>query len=238
MDDPPIQDGDLDRATDREYAAICVPAVLAVGLGALGVVAFLAPPLVAVPLLAAVLGLAGLRRIRRSRGVLTGRRLALAGLALGVGLTLAAGGYHGWTWYEQYRTLRSLEADTHGVMDRIVAREWTEVFERIPPDSPQQRGGLDLFRRRLTGLFAGAGEPADRELRALQVLRTERDEAVAMAEVRLRLEERTLDFNLWYQPDATGRWQFVGISGRETFESVSRRGGRPPAPLPGPFSRG
>ncbi len=238
MDQPPIQDGDLDRATDREYAAISVPAVLAVGLAAVGVVAFLAPPLVAVPLLAAVMGLAALRRIRRSRGVLTGRRLALAGLTLGTGLTLAAGGYHGWTWYDEYRTLRSLAADTHAVMDRIVAREWTEVFKRIPPGTPQHKGGPDLFRRRLTGLFTGAGEPVDRQLRALQVLQTERDEAVAMAEVRLRLEQRTLDFNLWYQPDATGRWRFVGISGRETFESVSRRGGRPPAPLPGPFSRG
>jgi hypothetical protein len=238
MDDPPIEDTDLDRATDREYAAISVLAVLSVALAALGVLAFLAPPLVAVPALAAVLGLAAVRQIRRSRGVLTGLRLATAGLALGAGLTLASGGHHAWDWYGEYRTLTSLQSRTHEIIDQIVEREWAEVFARVPPDSSQHRGGLDLFRRRLTGLFAGAGDPAGRELRALQFLRTERDEAVALAEVRLRFEQRTLDFHVWFQPDAEGRWRFVGIGGRETFESASRRGGPAAPPLPGPFSRG
>ncbi|MFO8012183.1 MAG: hypothetical protein R6X20_02645 [Phycisphaerae bacterium] len=237
MDDPPIEDADLDRATDREYAAVSVLAVLGVALAALGVLAFLAPPLVAVPALAAVLGLAALRRIRRSRGVLTGTRLAATGLALGAGLTLAAGGYHAWDWYAEYRTLTSLQDRTREIMDRIVAREWAEAFAQVPPGSPQHKGGLDLFRRRLTGLFAGAGDPVGRELRALQFLRTERDEPVAMAEVRLRLEQRTLDFHVWFQPDAEGRWRFVGIGGRETFESASRRGGPAAPPLPGPFAR-
>jgi len=232
------KDADLDRATDREYAAVSVLAVVAVMLAALGVSALLAPPLVAVPVLAAVLGLAALRRIRRSRGVLTGRRLAMTALAVGAGLVLAAGGYHGWQWYGKYRTLTSLQAQTHTVMDRIAAREWTEAFEQISPESPQRKAGIDPFRQRLTGLFAGAGEPVGRKLRALQILRTEREEAVAMAEVRLRLQKRTLDFNLWYQPDGAGGWRFVGMGGRETFESASRRGGSPPPPLPGPFSRG
>jgi hypothetical protein len=238
MDDPRIEDADLDRATDREYAAISVLAVLGVVLAALGVLAFLAPPLVAVPALAAGLGLTAFRRIRRSRGVLTGARLALAGLALGGGLTLAAGGYHAWDWYSEYRTLKSLQTRTHAVMDQVVAREWAEVYEQIAPDSPQQKLGLDRFRRRLTGLFAGAGKPEDRQLRALQYLALERGEPVAMAEVRLRLEQRTLDFSVWYRPDETGRWQFMGIGGWETFESVSRRGGPPVPPLPGPWSRG
>ena len=238
MAEPPIKDADLDRATDREYAAVSVLAVLGVVLAALGVSAFLAPPLVVVPTLAAGLSVAALRRIRRSRGVLTGTRLAVTGLALGAGLALAAGGYHAWNWYGEYRTLKSLQARTHAITDQIVAREYAEVFEQIPAGSPQHKAGLNLFRARLTGLFTGAGDPVGHELRALQILRTEREEAVAMAEVRLRLEQRTLEFNLWYQPDEAGRWRFVGVSGRETFESASRRGGPPPPPLPGPFSRG
>ena len=238
MDDAPISEADLDRATDREYAAVSVLAVLGVVLAALGVLAFLAPPLVAAPALATVLSLAALRRIRRSRGVLTGGRLALAGLLLGAGLTLTAGGYHGWQWYGEYRTLTRLQARTHAITDQILARQYAEVFEQIAPDSRQHEAGLDLFRHRLAGLFAGAGEPVGRELRALQILRSERDEAIALAEIRVRLQQRTLDFNLWFQPDEAGRWQFMGVGGRETFESVSQRGGRGPAPLPGPFSRG
>jgi len=238
MDERPLDETDLDRAIDREYAAVSVLAILGVVLGALGVSAFLAPLLVAVPVLAAGLSLAALRRIRRSRGVLTGTRLAMTGLALGAGLALAAGGYHAWQWYGEHRTLASLKTRAHAIADQILARRWTEVFAQISPDSPQHEAGADLFRRRLTGLFAGAGDPVGRQLQALQILRTERKEAVAMAEVRLRLEQRTLDFYLWFQPDASGQWRFVGVSGRETFESASRRGSRPPPPLRGPFSRG
>jgi len=237
MDNPPIQDGDLDRATDREYAAVSVPAVFSVALAALGVVAFLAAVLVAVPALAAVLGLVALRRIRRSRGVLTGTRLASAGLALGLALTLAAGGYHGWQWYDEHRTLTSLQTRTHAIMDQIMDRRWAEVWDQVPTDSNQQPLGLDRFRRGMTALFAGAGEAGDRELRALQILPTERGELVAVAEVRVRFENRTLDFNVWFQPDDAGRWRFMGVGARETFASASRHGGPAAPSVPGAFSR-
>jgi len=238
MDEHPIEEADLDRATDREYAAVSVPAVVGVGLAALSVVAFLNEFLVAVPVLAVVVSLSALRRIRRSRGVLTGRRLALVGVVLAAGLTVAAVGYHAWQWYAEHRTLASLQARTRAITDQIVAREYAKVFAQISPESPQHEAGADLFCRRMTGLFAGAGDLVKRQLRALQILRTERAEAVAMAEVRLRLEQRTLDFHLWYQPDEGGRWRFVGVSGRETFESASRHGGPAAPPLRGPYSRG
>jgi hypothetical protein len=238
MTEPPIDEADLDRATDREYAAVSVPAVLGVVFAALGVVAFLAAPLVSVPILAAVLSAVALRRIRRSRGVLTGRRLALAGLALGLGLTLLAGGYHAWTWYGEYQTLETLKRRTHEVGDDLVARNYGTVFDRMPDGSPQRERGLDAFRAHLTRLFAGAGDPVGRSLRSLQILRTDRGEAIAAAELRLDLTQRTLEFQLWFRPDEEGRWQFIGVGGRETLESASRRGADPVAPMPGPYLRG
>ncbi len=237
MAERPSKDADLDRAIDAEYAAVSTPAVLGAVCGTLGVTAFLAPPLVAVPVLAIALSLVALRRIRRSRGVLTGGRLALVGLLLGIGLTLGAGGYHAWSWYKTYPTLEPLRRRTHAIMDEITGRRWQEAFERITPQSPQRQAGFDLFRDRLTGLFAGAGDPVQRDLRALQIFQVETGERVAMAQVWLHLEHRTLEFNLSFQADEEGNWQFVGVAGRETFESTSIRGRPEPPRLRGPFER-
>ena len=238
MTESPIPDAELDRATDPEYAAVSVTAVLGVVLAALSVVAFLARPLVAVPVLATVVSLAARRRIRRSHGVLTGRHLALAGLALGIGLTAASAGYHGWQWYDQQRTLHALREWADGIMDQVVAGKYKEVFDAMPADSPQRKAGFDLFRQRLGGLFAGAGAVRDRRLRSLQVLHAEGGLTVALAEVRLALRERELQFQVWFQPDAQGRWQFVGLGGRETLRSELERGTAGPEPLRGPFERG
>jgi len=248
MTEPPTQpvpaadeadlESELDRATDREYAAVSTHAVLGVAAAALGVVAFLAEPLVVVPLVATILSAWGLRRIRRSRGVLTGRRLALAGLGLGLALALGAGGYHAWRWFHLWRTLTALEAEAGAIVDEVAARRWVALFDRIAPDSPQRRMGADRFRERLVGLLAGAGEVQERLLRSLQVLRTERGEAVALADLVLRTEHRELEFQIWFQPDAEGRWRFIGLGARETFASAARRGTPPPRPLPGPFQRG
>jgi len=237
MTEPPVPESELDRATDTEYAAVCVLAVLGVVFGALSVLAFLAEPLVAIPILATVLSAVSLRRIRRSRGVLTGARLAVAGLVLGPGLALAAGGFHGWQWYSQYRTLRTIERRAHALTDQVLARQYREVFEQISDDSPQRRMGFNLFQKCLIGLVAGAGDPAKRELRLLQKLQTDRGRAIALADMWVRMEHRTLEFSLWFAPDEEGRWQFIGIGGRETFESASRRGSGQPPPLPGPFKR-
>jgi len=122
-------------------------------------------------------------------------------------------------------------------MDEIADGDWKDAFDRISPESPQRKAGLDLFRDRLTGLFAGAGKPVERQLRALQIFRVETGEQVAMAQVWLRLEHRTLEFNLSFQMDREGNWQFVGLGGRETFESTSIRGQPAPPPLRGPFER-
>ena len=237
MTECPIEDAELDRATDPEYAAVSVTAVLGVVLGALSVVAFLVWPLVAVPVLATAVSLAARRRIRRSHGVLTGRRLALAGLVLGLGLTAASAGYHGWQWYGQHRTLHALRDWTDRLLDQGVAGKYEEVFEQMPAGTPQRKGGIDLFRRRLDGLFAGAGAVRDRRLRSLQILQAEGGLTVALAEVRLALEQRELQFQVWFQPDAEGRWQFVGLGGRETFASALERDTPGPQPLLGPFER-
>jgi len=238
MTESPVPESELDRATDVEYAAISVPAVLGVVFGALSVLAFLAEPLVAIPILGAVLSAVGLRRIRRSRGVLTGTRLAVAGLVLGVGVTLAAGGYHGWRHYSQYRTLKAIEQRARSITTEILDREYRAVFDRIAEDSPQRRAGFDLFRERLVGLVGGAGDLVEQEMRLLQQLQTDRGQTIALANMVIRMEHRTLEADLWFTPNEEGQWEFIGMSARETFESASRRGGAPPPALHGPFKRG
>jgi len=238
MTDPPIRDSELDLATDPQYAAVSVTAVLGVALAVLSVVAFYVWPLVAVPVVAAGISLVGWRRIRRSHGALTGRRLALGGLALGLGIAAASGGYHAWLWYDEHRSLRTLNQWAETLMDQVLAKKYKDVFEQMPPESPQRKADFALFRDRLQGLFADAGAVRDRRLRALQILKTEDGVTVAMAEIRLTLEQRELQFRLWFQPGPDGRWQFVGMGGRETFRTAMEHDTPGPAPLLGPYERG
>jgi len=237
MTQPPIQDAELDRATDPEYAAVSVTAVLGVILAVLSVVAFLVWPLVVVPVLAVGVSLLARQRIRRSHGVLTGRRLALGGLALGLGMLVASGGYHGWRWLDERRSLGMLNVWANALMDQVLAKRYKDVFDQMPPDTPQRKQGFDFFRDRLNGLFADAGAVRGCRLRSLQLLKSE-GKAVALAEVDLSLEQRVLRFQLWFQPDAEGRWQFVGLGGRETLQSELNRGTPGPPPLFGPYERG
>ncbi|HUU11872.1 MAG TPA: hypothetical protein VM431_15210 [Phycisphaerae bacterium] len=234
----PIIDSDFDRATDPEYAAICPMAVVGLILGVLGVTALVAAPLVAVPVAAVVLSLVSLRRIGRSRGVLAGRKLALAGLALGIATAVLGGGYHGHAWLSERLTLRHLKTQALETIDDILADRYEKVFEKLPEKSDQRRAGLDAFRKGLSLLLEGAGDLVDRDLLSLQILSTDRGDIVAPAGMRVRLERRILEVNLWFRLREDGQWHLEGIGGQETFESVSTYAPKqgPPA-VPGPYER-
>jgi hypothetical protein len=236
--DAALRDGELDRATDMEYASVSTLAVLALVAGLAGVVAFWAPPLVGVPVLAAVLGGAALRQIGRSAGVLAGRKPAMAGLMLGVGLALAAGVYHGLAWWNETSTLGTLKARALAVTDDLAAGRYDEVFNQFPEDF--RRGvqqSPEEFRRRVGPLFEGAGPVVSRRLDSLLPLEAEGGVAVSPAEMTVEFEKRTLALSVWFQRRPSGEWDLVGIGGQETIESMTRHEGAPaPRPVPPPYT--
>jgi len=231
-------DKHLDRATDPEYAAVCPLAVVAVILAALGGVAFLKPPLVAIPIIAMVLGLAALRKIRKAQGVLVGRRLALTAVVVGAAVAAAGGGKHVIIWLNEQRTLEDLKTQAAEVIDDILAGRYETVFETLPDDTPQRKAGLDAFRRGLSGLLEGGGNLVERELMSLQILPTERRGLVAPADMRVTLERRILQITLWFRQEEDGGWRLAGVGGQETLESMTKHGDRDgPAEVPAPYER-
>jgi hypothetical protein len=243
-------DGQLDRATDAEYAAVSTAAVIGLALAVAGLVAFWAPSLAsawpvtcamtAVPLVGAVLSAASLRRIRRSRGVLTGGRLAAVGIAVGAAVTLGAASYHIHTYIIDLRTLRSLESRAYEVVDELLAGRYDTVYEMVPPEfRPYATGSAApseaQFRSHLEPLFKDAGEPLSRTLLALQIL-PQKDHLIAPAELHVELEHRALNVTIGFVLAPSGRWELVGVGGEETLASqLKSRSPTAPVEVPGPF---
>jgi len=235
----PISNDQLDRATDPEYAAVYPLAAVALIVAALGGAAFLAPPLVAVPVVAIVMGLAALRKIRKSQGVLAGRKLALAAVVVGIVMATGGGSGHLVVWLNEQRTLEDLKTQAAGTADDILAGRYEAVFEKLPDDSPQRKAGPEAFRKALSGLFEGGGNLVGRDLMSLQILPTERGVLVAPADMRVTLEARILQVTLWFRLEEDSGWELVGVGGQETLESIAKYGDDDTPPdVPAPYERG
>jgi len=235
----PISNDQLDRATDPEYAAVYPLAAVALIVAALGGAAFLAPPLVAVPVVAIVMGLAALRKIRKSQGVLAGRKLALAGLVFGIATAALGGGYHLSIYLGEQRTLEDLKTQAFETIDEILAGRYEKVFESLPDDSVQRKVGRESFCKVISRLFEGGGNLVERDLMTLQILPTERGVLVAPADMRVTLEARILQVTLWFRLEEDSGWELVGVGGQETLESIAKYGDDDTPPdVPAPYERG
>jgi hypothetical protein len=226
----PVTEAELDRATDPEYAAVSTGAVIGLLLGLAGFSSVLAVPFVAVPVLGLILCVAALRKIRRSRGVLTGRRLAIAGIVLGAAAAALGAGRHASLWLGERRMLGHLQAQALEIADDLLADRYDKVFERLPEDFRARDKGPEAFRKRFLPLLDGAGPLVRRDLLTLQVITNEKGETLAPAEVRVELEKRIVEVDLWFRLADDGRWELVGVGGEETFESVTRFGPQKPVP--------
>ena len=246
---PGLVDGELDRATDQEYAAISPMAVVGLVLAIVGITALLAPPLLAVPALGFILSLIALRRIRRSEGVLAGRGIAVAGIVIGLGLAILGGATHGNAWYQERTTLSDLRSRAFQIVDDLAAGQYEKVYRMMPTEwRAQQAAGVQEFRSRIGPLFEGAGPLVSRRLMSLQPLPIEEEKAkngkaaephfVAPAEMEVTLQHRILAVTLWFGQDPDGRWDLVGVAAEETLESQQKYPSQTvPAPVHGPYVR-
>jgi len=227
----------LDVATDPEYATISPTAVVGLLVSVAGVAAFWKWPLVAVPVVGFVLSLAAGRKIRRSEGVLAGRRLAAAGMAVGAIMAVTAAGYHALIWHSEQALYKDLAARAEAVVDEMLAGQYDKVYERMPEAwRRRQAAGPEAFRARLSPLLEGAGALVERHLASLQILPTEEGDLVAPAEMYVELERRLLTLTLWFQRTEAGRWELVGVGGEETFESAMKFSStKEPVAVPGPY---
>lgn len=225
-------DGVLDRATDAEYAAICGMAVVGLILSVVGAVALLAVPLLAVPVVGALVSLAAIRKIRRSEGVLTGKHVAIAGLAIGALMTAGVGVYHLQNWYAQRQMLGMVKDQAYDVIDELLAGQYAEVLARMPEDfrKRQAPGGPEELKNNLAPLLKGGGAVVNRQLLTLMPVRSKEGHLLAPAQMRVDLEKRVLEFTLWFMRTEADTWELVGIAGTETVESVIKNGtpGTPP----------
>ena len=232
----------LDRATDPEYAAVSSAAAIGLVIAVLGVWPLLlisndwveppssVPDLVvslvifaATPLVGLIIGLLAYRQIRRSHGVLTGTRLALAGVALGATLALVWSSWLVYKWRENDRILRKLETTAYRITDELIAGRYDDVYQKLPEERrKRQPGESRLFRSRMEQLFGGAGAVTDRRLISLRLVPTEQGTYVAPAEMRIDLERRILQFSLTLGLEPGGKWALVGFGGGPTFESMMK----------------
>jgi hypothetical protein len=220
-----LLDGQLDRAIDPEYAAISTMAVVALGTSIAGAAAFLGAPLVAVPLLGLVIGLAALRKIRRSQGVLAGRGVALAAVLVGGAVAAGAAAYHVQAYLRTQAMLQSLETRAYAVVDDLAAGQYQKVYEMMPEQFRRRQGaGVDAFRGRMEPSFKGAGPLVRRTLLSLQVIQSEDGTVVAPALMRMEFERRYLDMSVYFLEAAPGRWDIVGVAAEETFDSQAKFG--------------
>lgn len=216
-------DASLDRATDPEYAAICPLAVVGLIASVLGVSAFVAAPLVAGPVAGLVVSAWAWRRIGRSRGVLTGRRLAAAGMAVGAVLALGSAGWHTASWQRERAELEDLKSQALDVADRLLEGRYDEVYELIPaPLRERQAASAELFRLGASLLLEGAGPVVDRSLTSLRIVEREDGQVQVPAVIRVRLERRIVDLTLVFAPGEEGGWDLTVMRGNETFESIAR----------------
>ncbi|HET6441142.1 MAG TPA: DUF4190 domain-containing protein [Phycisphaerae bacterium] len=230
----------LDRATDPEYAAVSSAAAVSLVIAVLGIWPLLlisndwveppssVPDLVvslaifaATPLVGLVIGLLAYRQIRRSHGVLTGTRLALAGVAVGAGLMLVWSGWLVYQWRQNDRILHELEATAYRIIDELIQGRYDDVYQRLPVERrKRQPGGSRLFRARMAQLFEGAGAVTDRRLMSLRLVPTEQGAYVAPAEMRVDLERRILQISLLLGLGPEEKWELVDLRGGPTFESM------------------
>jgi hypothetical protein len=222
-ENPELLDGKLDRAIDAEYAAISTPAVLGLILSIAGASAILVVPLIALPVLGLILGIVADRKIRRSQGVLTGRPIAIAAIAIGAILTVAAGARHASDWLHEREVLTGLETRAYAVVDDCLAERYQKVYETMPEEFRKlQAAGPNQFRARLAPLLRNGGAVVNRSLMSLQIARNPDGTVIAPAEMRVELERRYLDMTIWFKQTPDGNWDLVGVAGQETFDSLSK----------------
>ena len=224
----PLLDGQLDRAIDPQYASISTMAVLGLLFSLAGLAGFFVIPLVALAAIGLVMSLAAARQIRRSAGVLTGRRLAMAGIAVGAVVAAGAASWHTYEWWTIRQVLTALEARSYEVVDDIIAGRYEKVYSEMPEEfRARQAVGPKEFGDRLGPVFKGAGKILGRTVLSLPppIPMTEGGSLVR-AQVRVELDRRLLDVAvIWYQPAGAARWDLVGVGGGETMESMAKYGG-------------
>ncbi|MBM4019442.1 MAG: hypothetical protein FJ288_14160 [Planctomycetes bacterium] len=214
-----VPGGDLDRATDPEYAAISTKAVMAAAFSVVGAAAFLAAPFIMMPVVGILLGLLALRQIRSSAGVLAGRGIAWAAVGAGAAVAIAAAAYHGHNWLAEHRMFSDLENRSYQVIDDIAAGRYADVYALMPEEFRRRQGaGPEQFRARLAPLMKDAGSIQRRALVTLQVTETEDGQVLAPAEMHVDLERRRLRFTIWFKQAADGKWELVGVAGEAVQE--------------------
>jgi len=85
-----FQSNDGGLMDDFSYRAVSRAAVLSTAFSVIGLLSWISPLLVVIPLLAVVFGFVGLSKIKRYSSELTGRVWAIVGLVLGLSMLIAA----------------------------------------------------------------------------------------------------------------------------------------------------
>jgi hypothetical protein len=231
-----IDDGVLDRATDPEYAAISLMAIMGLVLSMAGLAAFFVPPMIMIPLLGFLVSLAAWRRIRRSQGVLAGQSLARAGMVLGAAMTLTSAALH-LELYREERQVYNLVADeARDAVQAIRERNFGKVYTSMPDDfRARQATSVQAFGEGFDAWLKDAGDFKEQNLLSLTPVMTKEKILIQKVIIRTDFQKRSLEFQLWYMPDTTRRWKLIGVACGETFDSqVKNQGKTAPPPVESP----
>ena len=210
----------LDRAIDEEYSAVSSSALLAV------VLAVLSPPALGiswllsfeiwlfnlVPLAALVLALIGLRSIKHSGGTVSGRRMALAGLAVGA-LFFAGGIVLHANHYLKQRALRAEVLElVFAQCDHLQAGNPGQVHDRLNESFRQQWPRKDFVEYN-SRLMESTGPVQRRQVMSVKFFVTSNGTLNAKVFVRLKGKASSVNVESWFARSGPGRWR------REAFKA-------------------
>jgi hypothetical protein len=247
-------DSELDRATDIEYASIstmavlgvvtvaCVPLLLAAVWWAWGFGTMMdrmdGPLVWTLPMLAVVLGIVSLIKIRRSGGVQIGAKIAMAAIVCGSLMFVGFGGRQALDAWQTRTLNQELGGRALAVVDDLRGGEYGKVFAEMPGEYRDRiPTGASGLRERMAPLFDGCGPFVTSQLKTLlPTPPTKQGLSLERAEVYVEYERRYLLFEVWFRPMPDGKWAFIGVGGQETLESEMKfTGGKHPAPVVGPY---
>ena len=141
-----------------DYVAVNVAAVVAVIFGLASVLAALGYVLLIIPLVGIILALVALAQIRDSNGTQTGKGLALAGLILSGGISIAVVGYRGIEAMQRRADQQQIAALCQKFGQLVAQQQFDQAYELFSPQF-QKRVALNPFKIHLAALQRGEVVP-------------------------------------------------------------------------------
>lgn len=205
-----ITSGLVQQNKDRKWPTNHRMAIVGFVLGIAGSAAFFSIYFLVVPLAGLAISLMAMRGLRQSQGVMTGRRLAFAGILICAAVTVTSGTLYSYQVFSRLQEKQALTRQAYEIIDEILAGKYQAETERMPESFREQAFALQYVREKYALKVAGA--PLGRSVGLVQVLGSEDGERRALVDAYVDMPQGRLKICLYFQEEGLGRWQLQSLS--------------------------